>query len=107
MFKVDDKVTIKRGKHRGGGTIVLEADPTGQIAVKSDAGFVFITNADNLKVPEEATVSVSAMARAFEEVAAEESDNRSTLNALDRLAGRIGNGLPTAIAWPSWDGQVG
>lgn len=103
-FNIGDKVTIRRGKHKGPGVVVLEADPSGQIAVRSNAGFTFITNADNLKAPEEVTVGARKLADAFAAVAAQESDNPSVLNALGRLARRIdGPDLVAAIDWPAQD----
>lgn len=68
MFKVNDKVIIRRGKHKGGAKVVLEADPDGQIGVRTDAGYVLITNAENLKAPDEATIGASRMSELISEM---------------------------------------
>lgn len=100
-FNIGDEVTIRRGKFKGAATICSAPDAEGQYAVTTASGFLFITNRDNLKAPDEVTIGAKALTAAFTAVVAEESDNPSVLNALDRLARRIGGpDLANAIDWP-------
>lgn len=98
-FKVDDQVTIRRGKHKGPGIVVLEADPSGQIAVKAHSGAILITNADNLKAPEEATVGAKVLSEAIAKASARDPErNNDGLFAL--LAALADEGVvPPAISW--------
>jgi prophage tail gpP-like protein len=105
-FNMGDKVTVRRGKHRGPATICSAPDAEGQYAVTTAAGHLLVTNRDNLKAPEEVTFGTSTLAAAFAAVAAQESDNQHVFNALDRLARRIGGpDLANAIDWPMRDEQ--
>ncbi len=104
MFKVDDQVTIRRGKHKGPATI-LHARADGTVAVVTESGALFVTNADNLKAPDEIVVPVKALAAAISSVAADEADSPAVLNALGKLAGRLNvPGLGEAISWPLAEG---
>jgi ribosomal protein L24 len=63
VFQVGDKVTVMRGKLKGGRAEILSpADPEGQYAVRMDTGALAVLNAVNLKAPAESTIGEAKLA---------------------------------------------